>query len=262
LAWERSPWQRLLFVNVRVLDSIKLRGGRLAERSDLLPHPVPPVIRLAQRECRRRLGLPEAGRYIGLQAIIDERKAIPEFIAAFRAGTSNAEHRLLLAGRFDPRTSVAVRQANDDLIATGRLLLLDRYLNEDEADWALGALDVVCAPYRRFDALSTVVLRAVAMGRPVLCDDRGWCGEVVRRFGLGWSCDILAPHSFSATVGTALGECRDFVETEAAVRLLAFHSPANFAETWLSGLPRRRTAASLTSWSWVDECATQRTPGD
>ncbi|HET9218282.1 MAG TPA: hypothetical protein VFR18_14960, partial [Terriglobia bacterium] len=53
-----------------------------------VPHPVarPPAV--GTLESRRRLGLPEHGRYIGLAGSLDSRKALAEFIAAFRDATS------------------------------------------------------------------------------------------------------------------------------------------------------------------------------
>ena len=36
-AWERSPWERLLFVNALVAEQLRARGGRLGARAEVLP---------------------------------------------------------------------------------------------------------------------------------------------------------------------------------------------------------------------------------
>jgi glycosyltransferase involved in cell wall biosynthesis len=257
LAQRASPWKKLHLINCLVHEDIEAHAPSLARRCVVSPHPVPPGRRAEKRECRRRLGLPEDGRAIGLAALIDERKAVREFLAAFRAGAPRPDDRLILAGRISPEFQPVVHRDNADLIAQGRLIVLDRFLDIPTFELVFGALDVICLPYPKHVQLSSALLYGVAAGLPVLVNNNpGWSRALVRRFEFGWECDVTDPGSFAAAIRQAFEECERYVESEATRRLLAFHDPANFIDTWLAGIRERRgrpPSESLKTWPWVLE---------
>jgi hypothetical protein len=79
---------------------------------------------------------------------------------------------------------------------------------------------------------------------------------MIKRFGLGWTCDVQAPESFARTLRTAFDESTDYKECEPASRLVAFHSPQNYAETWLQGIRERLglpASPDIRPWNWVLE---------
>jgi glycosyltransferase involved in cell wall biosynthesis len=249
-----AGWDRVHLVNLLFYEQIQRRGGAFARSCTLLPHPVPANARMDKVASRRKLGLPEAGRMIGIVGVIDYRKAVGELAAAFRAAALRPSDRLVLIGRIEERHRVTIARHFSDLTDQGRLLVLDRFLDMEDYASALTALDVVSIPYPGFDGLSSVLLEAVAAGRPVLATDRGWSRALVRRFQLGWTCDILDPPALTAAVQTAMHECESYEQSEPIARLLTFHSPENFAESWLTGV--RETAGvgrslSFRPWSWV-----------
>ena len=253
LSLAASGLTRVHFVNHLFYEQICNRGGSLAKRATLMPDPVPASPRLSKLESRRRLGIPEEGRYIGLAASLDSRKAIPEFLAAFRA-VGRPSERVLLAGWINGTHLRTIERSFQDLIDSTRLILIQGFQTATVFQTALSALDVVCTPYPRFGGLSSTLLEGVAAGRPVLTNDFGWSAAITNRFQLGWTCDVLSHDAFSRAIRRAFDECDGYRESEATSRLLAFHLPENFAESWLTGLrkaaglPRART---LLPWTWV-----------
>ena len=191
---------------------------------------------------------------IGIVGVIDYRKAVAELASAFRSAALSPSDRLVLIGRVDQRHHTTLARDFADLTAEGRLILLDRFLDIEDYAAALTALDVVSIPYPEFDGVSSVLLEAVAAGRPVLATDRGWSRALVRRFQLGWTCNILDPGALTATVRTAMAECDAYVQSDSIARLLRFHSPENFAESWLTGVREAMGAGpspAFRPWSWV-----------
>jgi glycosyltransferase involved in cell wall biosynthesis len=219
-----------------------------------VPHPVLSPARVSASESRTALGVPAEGRYIGLAASLDSRKALNQFIHAFRAATSSPNDRLLLAGWMSDTQSHMIRQEHPDLLASGRLILKTGFLDQRTFQAAISALDVVCTPYPGFGGLSSTLLEAIGAGRPVLANSYGWCKAIVERFSIGWTCDVLDHEVFTRTIRTALSHFGDYKETEAIRRLRMFHSPDNYVSTWLHGI---RQASGLDgpqprTWEWVE----------
>jgi len=249
-----SGLTRIHLINLLFYEDVKALGP-IGRRFGLMPHPVKVPVRQSKINSRRRLRIPEDGRYIGLAASIDSRKAIAEWLAAFRAASRSPNERLLLAGWINNTHLQTIQRSYADLIEQGRLILLNRFLDQATYQAAISALDVVCTPYPGFRGLSSTLLEGVAAGRPILANACGWSQAIVRRFGLGWTCDVLNPEAFAATIRTALDQCDDYAETPAVSRLLAFHAPENFARTWVQGIRTVRGAAgdAPLTWEWVEE---------
>jgi glycosyltransferase involved in cell wall biosynthesis len=249
-----AGWDRVHLVNLLFYEQVQRQGGPFARSCTLLPHPVPANPRLDRIESRRRLGLPESGRMLGVVGVIDSRKAVGELAAAFRAAALGPSDRLVLVGRIDRRHLEILDRDFGDLTAQNRIVVFDRFLEMEEYSAAFTALDVVCIPYPGFDGLSSVLLEAVSAGRPVLATDRGWSRALVRRFQLGWTCDVLDPVALTAAVRTAFETCESYLPSESTARLLTFHSPENFAESWLEGIRetmRLGPSPTFRPWSWV-----------
>ena len=256
LAFSGCTWTRLNFVNFLYYEYVLQHQYNWAERISLVPHPIPVTPRLSQTDARRLLGVPEDGRYLGILGSLDKRKAIPELLAAYRTAKLPATDRLLLAGCLDQQYRALIASEYGDLLKSERLLLIDRFLTDQELNQGYSAFDLVCTTYRDFPGAASLMLKGIAAGRPVLADDFGWCRALIRRFGVGWTTDVSDTYGFAQTLRKALDASTRYTETEAIKRLLRFHDPTNFTETMLDhirrvvGKPERRP---ILTWDWVLE---------
>ncbi len=251
-----SGAKRVHLVNLLFYEAATSLGGLARQRFTLMPHPVSASTPTTKTQARRKLGIPEDGRYIGLAASLDRRKAIAEFIAAFRDAThSGSSDRLLLAGWMHPDRADAIARDYRDLVEQGRLVLLTRFLEQGAFEAAIAAMDVVCTPYPGFAGLSATLLEGAAAGRPILANHFGWCRAIVRRFQLGWTCDVLNHSEFTGAIRQSLDRSADYVASEATGRLLQFHTPENFGATWVEsiGPGAAEPNARPLKWEWVEE---------
>lgn len=255
-AFSGCTWTRLNFVNFLYYEYALRQHCRWIERARMVPDPVPVVHRLSREEARRLLGVPQDGRYLGLLGSLDKRKAVPELLGAFRVAALGHTDRLLLAGRLTPQFRELIAAEYGDLLRSGRIVLIDRFLTEAEVTQGYSALDLVLATYTNFPGLASLMLKGVAAGRPVVANDFGWPRALIKRFGLGSVCDINDRNGFAYTLSHALDASADYAELEGTKRLLAFHETSNFVETMLdnvrciTGKPARHP---LKTWDWVLE---------
>jgi glycosyltransferase involved in cell wall biosynthesis len=250
--------ERVHIINLLFYETSREHSG--TGRFSLMPHPVTSSPRQTTHASRQRLGIPEDGRYIGIAGSLDSRKAIGEFLAAFRAAGLKATDRILLAGWMNQTHQRMIDSSFRDLIEQGRLVILNRFLSTSAYRAALSALDVVCTPYPAFRGLSSTLLEGVAAGRPVLAHKCGWMEAIVHRFDLGWTCDVMDHTAFTHTIRVALEQSAAYREKDAITRLLAFHSVDNFAAIWTNGIRQYRglAASHVLPWNWVEESIQNR----
>jgi glycosyltransferase involved in cell wall biosynthesis len=223
-----SPWGRLNFVNFLLYEAMRKtrQGGRVA----LVPDPVPQPPLLSKAEGRALLKLPVSGRVIGFIGSMDGRKAIPEFLRAFRRARLRSDDRLVLAGTLAPEFAAYVRSEYADLQQQDRLILIDRWLTEEELLGGYSAFDVVCLPYYQFPGLSSLMLKAMAAHRPVLVHDFGWMRAIARRFRAADVCNINDIADFSAAIEGSLDRSEEYRFTPAVRALIDYHDPGNFSD--------------------------------
>ncbi|GAC1541912.1 MAG: hypothetical protein NVS2B17_19850 [Candidatus Velthaea sp.] len=251
-AREQSPWSELHVVNPLLYETIKRQGGSAARRLKLLPDPV--VVRdpIGKLEARRALQIPLEGRYVGIVGEMDKRKAVPNVLAAFRRANLSDTDFLLLAGRLKPTYRELIQSRYSDLLASGRIVLLDRYLRPDELHVATSACDAIAVTYFT-DELSSNLLAALAAGRPVIASRRGYTGMVIDTFEVGWSCDVRNIASLKDAMEAAFRNSSTFSLNQKAKKLLAFHDPQNFVDTVLTPLytALEIPVSNVKSWEWA-----------
>lgn len=178
-AFQRLLWGPYMRALTRRLDGfLTLSPGTVATVRAALPglagkpglglwHPAYPGAALAPDErarARAALGWTGTERVLGYCGQIRPYKGVEELLAAFRA-TADPDLRLLLAGRpADAGLAGALRAA---AAGDGRIALRLADLGEAEFRDALGACDVVAAPFRRYLHSGSLV-HALSAGRPVL----------------------------------------------------------------------------------------------
>jgi glycosyltransferase involved in cell wall biosynthesis len=250
-------FSRLNFVNFLQFEDAAERGLPLARMARAAGDPVPQATKIPRARARQVLGLDAHGRYIGMLGALDLRKAVPEALAAFRAARMPPTDRFVLAGKLAPEHARLIRDEYQDLVRRGTLVVRDEFLTHEELAHACAALDVHCSVYKNFSGLSSVTLKSIAAGVPVVVSDRpGWSRATVKRFGIGHVADAGNIETFSRSLRDALEASAGYVETQAITRLLRFHSIANFTEGLverLAAMAGRPLQRPVLPWSWVLE---------
>jgi len=208
-------------------------GDRSRTRTVLTANPVTVLPGKSRTAARGELGLPTDGRIISLSGAIDRRKGADLLIDAFaRALTSGlTDTRLLLAGPHKPDIRQRLDAADArSLIDQGRIICLDRLLNETDMFNVAAASDLVTAPYPNHSGRSSIILWAAAAGRPVLAVDRGCIAHVVETQSLGMTCSVRDTRSFSRAIVEAIDAPWTPQQAERSVAYARFHDVSNYQQ--------------------------------
>jgi len=257
----RGPWTSVFHMDDAAADRLRAHGGRLATTGKLLPESIGRARQIGQQAARQQLGLPSAGRMVAIVGLIEQRKSPRQLIEAFRRVMPRLQpdDRLLLAGPFHPEVQRWFAGPDADpaiapLVASGRLLVVDRKLTNDEFGAAVSAADVVATLYPHHLYTSSVLTIAAAAGRPVLGSRRGWIGHTIERFALGHVCEVSEPASLDAALLAALDASGNHEPNAATRRFVEFCSEVNHVAHWTARLRERMglgQAPGLRTWDWV-----------
>lgn len=128
-----------------------------------------------------------------------ERKGVCQVLdAVSRLNPATREGiRVVLAGRVDSSLRSEVRLRADRLASPGIggqcVRILDRYLTTAELAWLVRESSVILVPYQRFVGSSGVLTWAAAQRRPVIAQQYGLVGALVRDYCLGLAVDTSDP---------------------------------------------------------------------
>ena len=253
---------RYHLINPIQLEGINKHGLRkLADQLCLIPEPVERMDVIESREARRRLGLPVTGRYIACLGALDRRKGADLLIKAFGLARLNHDDRLLLLGNASEEVRELLEKEFRYLVDDGRIVVIDRYVSQDELEAALFAVDVVCTPYPNHLTSSGFVVRAAAAGRPVLASSVGWMGRMVPGFELGTVCNVKDIEEFSLAIEDALDRVKFFVRSPRAKAFSSYHSMDNTIAHWRATLPgdvQHGVGARIIKWEEVEAVPRER----
>ncbi len=254
-ALARTPVDIVHHIDPIVYDYIRHRFESLAVRFRLLPEAVESIVPLDLQTARLRLGIPPLGKYVGCLGALSAGKGVAFLLRAFSSAPMEADHRLLLVGKPDPELRLLLTGEYRTLREAGRIVHIDRYVSQDEFHLGLMASDVVCAPYHRQIGSSGIVVRAAAIGRPLLGSDFGWVGRVIRDFELGTVCDVTDIPRFATELAHALALSAGYRPGPKARLFANYHRQENFAWHWTHRLRERMglgTPRASSEWAWPE----------
>jgi glycosyltransferase involved in cell wall biosynthesis len=137
---------------------------------------------------------------------LSERKGVCQVLDAVHRLTPATRERIrvVLAGRVDSSLLSEVRLRADRLASPGIggncLRILDRYLTTAELAWLVRESSVILAPYQRFVGSSGVLTWAAAQRRPVIAQQYGLVGALVRDYRLGLAVDTSDPARIAESI--------------------------------------------------------------
>jgi hypothetical protein len=228
-------------------------GGKAGRRARFIADPVEPLL-LTRSKARAMLRLPEHKKLIMSVGMQDHRKGVDYLIGACARWQPAESASMVLAGPLSPQIRQLVTNEYRHLVDDGRLIVLDRYLSNDEINACCAAGNLIATPYRPQPRPAGIVLHAATAERMVLAANNGWFAYMVPKFSLGRLCDPQDPELFAETLDRALIEAEGYKLSAAAKRLVEFHRSENFVLQWRRELCRimgKSEDASPRDWNWV-----------
>lgn len=251
-----GPWRTVFHLDDLAVEGARRFGGRLAQVTRLMPEPAAPPLPVSQPAARRALGAPLDGRLLVVTGLIEPRKGLGALLAGLREANDRlrATDRMLLIGSFHPDAHRLLQEEGADLVASGRVVAIDRRLTDEEIRLVPRAADVVATVYPHHRYTSGILASAAAAGTPVLGSDAGWIGRTIRRFDLGRTCNAWDPRDVAHQVVGLLESSATHRPGPRATRFAEFMTEANFAAAWTSRLRERMGApqsAARRDWEWA-----------
>jgi glycosyltransferase involved in cell wall biosynthesis len=250
-----APWNRFHTIDPTLFTWVQAHDRPLAKRLRLVPDPIDAFAPVTKVAARSALGIPVDGRYVGsVGSHAIPRKGSDLLVQAFANARLASTDRLFLGGYLGERLKHRIESEFGPLYKSGRIVVLDRYLDEDELMKALAAMDVVCTPYIDHLGSSGVVLRAAQAGRPVLAPHQGWFAEMIPRFGLGETGSILEVQALASALERTIEKSQHFQRSAACDRLLEYSHADNFARLWAVRLRERMGLpldGKVRTWEWA-----------
>lgn len=200
-----------------------------------LPDPTHPPMNATADE-HRLAELVPAGRVVFLLfGHLTERKGVITLLEALRLLPDKvaAQTAVVLAGKVEPGIRDRMIELYRHAIVEKPGLWMhieDRRVSSGELQALITRSDVVLAPYQRFVGSSGVLLWAAGAGKPILTQDYGLIGRLVRDHELGVSADVSDPKILadSISVMTASGP-RSFINQTTARSFASERTPNDFA---------------------------------
>jgi glycosyltransferase involved in cell wall biosynthesis len=255
MALHAMPFDVVHYIDPVAFDWVLSKvGGKAGRRARFIADPVEALLLPTRSKARAMLGLSEHKKLIMSVGMQDHRKGVDYLISACARWQPAEPASIVLAGPLSPQIRHLVTSEYRRLVDDGRLIVLDRYLSNQEINACCAASDLIAAPYRPHPQSSSIVLHAAAAGKMVLAANNGWLAYMVPKFSLGRLCDPEDPELLAETLDRALNEAEGYKLSAAAKRLLEFHRSENFVLEWrreLSRIMGKSEDASPHDWKWV-----------
>ncbi len=231
----RDGWlyQLLLVDEFLVAD---LQRELSAAPLSFLPDPCPAGYDGDSQNARQKLRVPPGKKVFLFYGTGARRKGLAVAVEAMLGLSSEENAFLLCVGQQDPQgtTAAGLKQ----LEASGRGLLINRYVSAEEEKLGFAAADLVLLPYLNHFGTSGVLSRAMAAGKPVIVSDEQLLGRLTREHGLGQ----LFP---SGNAGALRESIREAVGMSAAQRETQRVAAARYVQRYSRDAYRAALLAAL-----------------
>jgi glycosyltransferase involved in cell wall biosynthesis len=215
------------------------RGG---SKVAAVPDPVFPAAGHAANDDLLPVQIPADRTMLLLFGALTERKGVLHLLEALKLlpAALAAQIAVVIAGRVsaDIRREMhllrtRLQHERPDLW----LHVEDRWLGSAEIDGLVQRCDIMLAPYQRFVGSSGVLLWAARAGKPLLTQDYGLLGRLVRDHGLGLAVDTTRAADLADGIAEMLRrDPATFINATAAADFVAGRTPESFADQVFASL--------------------------
>ena len=255
MAVRTMPFDIVHYIDPVVFDWVSGKiGGKAGKKARFIADPVDPVLPPTRSKARAMLHLPKHKKLIMSIGMQDHRKGVDYLIRACARWHPAEPASIVLAGPLSPQIRQLVTLEYRHLVDDGRLIVLDRFMRNEEINACCAASNLIAAPYRPQPHPSSIVLHAATAGKMVLAANSGWLAYMVPKFSLGRLCNPEDPEILAEALELALHEAEGYKLSAAAQRLVEFHRSENFMLQWRQGLSRimgKCEHGPVRDWNWV-----------
>jgi colanic acid biosynthesis glycosyl transferase WcaI len=203
-----------------------------------LGDPAHPVAKVLTKERALAGRIPDGRVSFLMFGYLTARKGTLVLLDALRALPSTHDRHIavMLSGRVEPAIRARVEGGLVSLQTERPDLWIgfeDRRTTPGELEALVQRCDVLLAPYQRFVGSSGVLMWAARAGKPVLTQDFGVMGALVRELGLGRTVDTTDPRALAEGLVAMSGGVNERFDRNAALTFSAEHTPLAFAATIL-----------------------------
>ena len=255
--WRKAVLYRLMLAN-RSLASVATLDPYFADfashryagytRIQAIGDPVPEMAPVAASNdpARARTGFLLFG-------YLAERKGVMTTIEAlhFLSKPVAASAAFLMAGAVDPQLRPRLMASIESLRVTRpdiHIRLDDRRIGDGELSQCVADAGVILAPYRRFVGSSGVLLWAAQAGKPVITQEYGLLGRLLRDYRIGLAVDTDRPQALAWAIERMVEEGpHRFFDPAAARAFLAGRTPRRFAADIIDAALETARSSSLFS---------------
>jgi hypothetical protein len=178
---------RLLTIDPTMMDfAASSFSHREKNRLTYLPDPSLEHELPARAASRAELGVPDEAHLVLLYGSLAARKGVAQLIHAATTPRCPMSIHVLLAGRQDGKVKQLLQDTDAKaLSASGRLHVLQDYLDDRLERTVLSAADSMWLGYSGFYRMSSVLVLAVRHGLPCIFTQEGIIGYLGRKFAVG-----------------------------------------------------------------------------
>ena len=232
MAIRAMPFDVVHYIDPVTFDWVlRCIGGNARRRARFIADPIDPLPLPTRSRARAMLGLPGHRKLIMSIGMQDHRKGVDYLIRACARWQPIEPASIVLAGMLSAQIRELVTKYYH-VVNNGRLIVIDRYLSNEEMNACFAAGDLIATPYRPHPHPSAIVVYAASAGRMVLAANNGWFAYMVPKFSLGRLCDPQDPiYSPRRSIWRCVKPKRTQV-SPAAKRLVQFNRWENFVLQW------------------------------
>jgi len=224
------------------VEYVKNEWKNEKKKISYLPDPLPITRSIDDKNLVTEFWIPSGRKIFLLFGALQRRKGIFKVLEALAKlpPLSQKKIALIYAGKVDQKVEAELKIAVQNFKNSSPQIwfrLEDRFLDQKELQGLIQKSDVILAPYQRFVGSSGILIWAAIYAKPVITQDYGLIGRLVREYGLGRCIDTTNINLLAEVIEQAVSDqARIPLNIKGAQSFIMGRDPSLFQETILKKL--------------------------